>query len=353
MKRLILAVSAVVLVLMSCNTNYQKSKSGMEYKIFSGKASGYNKNAPKEIKPGNVVKFHMEFSVERKGKSDTLIGETYSTMPQYMPFDTSSQILLSPYEPLLYAKAGDSIEYRISIDSLISKQLVAPNDPVFSAGGFVKGKMSVLDVFTTEDSAKADFDKEVKLFEQKEEARKKTAIVDETKAVEKYISDNKFKATKTPKGAFVQIEREGSGPKLDSGKVAVVKYKGYTFDGTVFDHNMDTTGGKSTQPLEVLIGSGQSIEGFEDGLKSFSKGSKGKIFIPATLGYGKRAMPGLAANSNLVFDIEVLDVKDAPATSANNTPQLTPEQMQALQEQMQQQQQQGSAQPGHEGHNHP
>ena len=353
MKRLILAVSAVVLlVLMSCNTNYQKSKSGMEYKIFSGKASGYNKNAPKEIKSGNMVKFHMEFSVERKGKTDTIIGETYSAMPQYMTFDTSSQILLSPYEPLLYAKAGDSIVYRISIDSLISKQLVAPNDPIFSAGGFVKGKMSVLDVFTSKDSAKADFDKELKLFEKKEEARKKTAIADESKAVEKYIKDNKFTTTKTPKGAFVYIEKQGAGPKLDSGKVAVIKYKGYTFDGNVFDHNMDTTGGKTTQPLEVLIGGGQSIEGFEDGLRLFSKGSKGKIFIPATLGYGNRAMPGLAANSNLVFDIEVLDVKDAPASSANNMPQLTPEQMQALQEQMTQQQ--GAApQPGHEGHNHP
>lgn len=358
MKRLILAVSAVVLVLMSCNTNYQKSKSGMEYKIFSGKATGYNKNAPKEIKPGNVVKFHFAFSLERKGKADTLINETYSTMPQYVPFDTSSQILLSPIEPLLYGKVGDSIEFRLSVDSLLAKQMVMEND-VYTKGGFVKGKLSILDVFTSEDSARADYEKEIKLFEQKEEARKKTAIVEESKAVEKYINDNKFTATKTAKGAFVQIEKEGTGPKLDSGKVAVVKYKGYTFDGTVFDHNMDTTGGKSTQPLEVLIGAGQSIEGFEDGLKSFSKGSKGKIFIPASLGYGNRAMPGLAANSNLVFDIEVLDVKDAPAPSAaNNMPQLTPEQMQALQEQMMQQQggapqQGGSTQPGHEGHNHP
>ena len=326
----------------------------MEYKIFSGKAKGYNTKAPKELKPGNIVKFHFSFAIERKGKSDTTINETYSTMPQYVPYDTSSQVYLTPIEPLLYGKVGDSIEFRVSVDSLLAKQMVMEND-VYTKGGFVKGKLSILDVFTSEDSAKADFEKEVKLFEQKEQERKKTAILDETKAVEKYLKDNNITAVKTPKGAFVQIENPGTAPKLDSGKVAVVKYKGYTFDGTVFDQNIDSTGGKSTAPLEVLIGAGQSIEGFDDGLAAFSKGGKGKIFIPATLGYGNRAMPGLPANSNLVFEVEVLDVKDAPAQSAQ--PQLSPEQIAELQRQMQQQQggaaPQGSTQPGHEGHNHP
>lgn len=355
MNRIFFALVALVMVtLISCNANYKKSKSGMEYKVFSGKASGVSKDAMgKEMKPGNIVKFNFSFSVARKGKADTILNNTYEMMPQYAPYDTSAQIMLTPIEPLLYTKVGDSVEFRISVDSLIAKQMI-PENEIYAKGATIKGKLSVLDVFATEDLAKADFEKEAKAFEAREEARKKVAIVEESKAIEKYLKEKKITATKTAMGTYVLIENPGTGQKLDSGKVAVVKYKGYTLDGKVFDSNMDTTRPNRGAPLEVLIGAQQSIPGFEDGLTQFAKGAKGKIFIPASLGYGNRAMPELPANSNLIFDIEVTDVKNAPAQAAQ--PQLTPEQMQELQKQLQQQggaAPQSSTQPGHEGHNHP
>lgn len=335
MNKLFFACTAVLMVAaMSCNTNYKKSKTGMEYKIFSGKATGYNKNAPKELKPGNIVKFNFSFSVERKGKGDTTLNDSYAMMPQYMPFDTSEQILRSPIEPLLYSKVGDSVIFRISVDTLIAHQLVQEND-VFTKGGVVKGTLSILDAFPNDSLAKIDFDKEVKLFEAKREAKKKTAIIDEKKVIEKYLKDKNINAQQTALGTYYIIEKPGAGTKLDSTKVAVVKYKGYLLDGTVFDTNLDTSKGHS-QPLEFPLNGQGGIEGFTDGLRQFSKGATGKIFIPASLGYGDVAQPGLPANSNLVFDVEVIDVKDAPKQSA--MPQLTPEQMAELQKQMQQQQ---------------
>lgn len=350
MNRVFLALWAVVMVaFISCNVNYKKSKSGMEYKILSGKASGVAKGAKgKELKTGNVVKFNFLFSIARKGKADTVLNNTYEMMPQYVPYDTSSRILLTPIEPLLYSKVGDSVEFRISVDSLIARQMIPEND-IYAKGATIKGKLSVLDVFTTEDSAKADFEKEVKIFEQREEQRKKVAIVDESKAIEKYLKENNIKASKTEMGTYYVVENPATGVKLDTGKVAVIKYRGYTLDGKEFDSNMDTTKPNKGMPLEMMMGSGQSIPGFEDALYQFGKGAKGKIFIPASLGYGNRAQPNLPANSNLVFEIEITDVKNAPAQSAQ--PQLTPEQMKALQEQLQKQQQ--GAQPGHEGHDHP
>lgn len=337
MKKLLYAAIAVATVAFaSCNANYKKSKSGMEYKIFSGKASGYNKTAD-SLKPGVIVKYNYSFSIARKGKEDTLINSTYDKMPQYAPYDTSSHILLTPMEPMLYAKVGDSVEFRISVDSLIAKQMV-PENELFQKGATIKGKMSIINAFANQDSAKADFEKEAKAYEVREEERKKVAIVEETKQLEKYLSSKNFKATKTPMGTFVLVETVGdASAKIDSGKVAVLKYRGYTTEGKEFDSNIDTTAKKPL--LEVLIGQHSVIPGFEDGLKQFNKGGKGKIFIPASLGYGNVAQPNLPANSNLIFDVEIVDVKNAPKQSAQ--PQFTPEQMKKIQEEMQKQQGQG------------
>ena len=59
----------------------------------------------------------------------------------------------------------------------------------------------------------------------------------------------------------------------------------------------------------------QMIKGFDEGLFFFKKGSVGRIFIPSMLGYGPSpSSPNIRPYEALIFDIEVLDVKDqAPA----------------------------------------
>jgi FKBP-type peptidyl-prolyl cis-trans isomerase len=61
------------------------------------------------------------------------------------------------------------------------------------------------------------------------------------------------------------------------------------------------------------LGTGGSIKGFEDGLRLLGKGAKGRLFIPSVLGYGSQGSGKIKPNTNLMFEIEVLDVKDAPA----------------------------------------
>lgn len=108
-------------------------------------------------------------------------------------------------------------------------------------------------------------------------------------------------------------------------------YRGTFLDGKKFDGNMDSDS-PNKQPLEFVIGQGGVIKGLEDGLKLFNKGGKGKVFIPAMLGYGPNgSAPVIPPYASLVFDIEVLDVKIAPPP-----PPAMPGQMQ---QQMQQQQQ--------------
>ena len=66
-------------------------------------------------------------------------------------------------------------------------------------------------------------------------------------------------------------------------------------------------------PFKFISGKEGSVQGILEGIQLFNKGGKGRLFIPSMLGYGPRALgPEVPAYSNLVFDVEVVDVADAP-----------------------------------------
>jgi FKBP-type peptidyl-prolyl cis-trans isomerase FkpA len=89
----------------------------------------------------------------------------------------------------------------------------------------------------------------------------------------------------------------------------VVNYKGTLIDGKEFD-NSYTRG----EPLSFRLDG--VIPGWTEGLKNIKKGGKIKLVIPPDLAYGKTGVPGIPANSTLVFDVELLDIKPAPKADA-------------------------------------
>jgi FKBP-type peptidyl-prolyl cis-trans isomerase len=133
------------------------------------------------------------------------------------------------------------------------------------------------------------------------------------------MKKHNLKGIKTKNGAYVVLESPGDASlKADSGKLASVMYRGYLqSNGKVFDTNMDTTKGH-TDPIQVPVGSRNSIQGWNDALPYFGKGGKGKILVPAMLAYGPQAQGAdIPAFSNLVFDVVITDVQDMPKTSGN------------------------------------
>ena len=135
----------------------------------------------------------------------------------------------------------------------------------------------------------------------------------ETAAISKYLSDKKIKAEKSVNGVFVEVTNPGTGAKADSGKQVSVYYKGYTLDGKVFDTNMGPDA-RSKDALTFVLGTHSVIPGWDEGLKYFAKGGKGRLVIPFSLAYGAQGSPPvIPAFASLVFDIELTDIKDAPA----------------------------------------
>lgn len=97
----------------------------------------------------------------------------------------------------------------------------------------------------------------------------------------------------------------GTGKKALKGKSLIVHYTGTLPDGVKFDSSLDRK-----VPFTFLLGSGQVIQGWDQGIIGMKVGGKRKLVIPPKLGYGDRgAGEVIPPNATLHFDVELLDVK--------------------------------------------
>lgn len=98
----------------------------------------------------------------------------------------------------------------------------------------------------------------------------------------------------------------GTGTEAKTGDVVFVHYTGTLTNGQVFDSSI-TRG----EPFSFQLGSGMVIQGWDIGIQGMKVGGKRTLVIPADLAYGNRAIGSIPANSTLIFEVELLDVKSA------------------------------------------
>lgn len=93
------------------------------------------------------------------------------------------------------------------------------------------------------------------------------------------------------------------------GDVLSMNYTGRLENGTVFDSNVDPKFGH-VQPFEFTLGAGMVIAGWDEGLVGMKIGEKKTLTIAPEKAYGDRSpSPLIPANSTLIFDVELLDIK--------------------------------------------
>ena len=122
------------------------------------------------------------------------------------------------------------------------------------------------------------------------------------------MKDHQLNGIPMPGGMYYVIDKQGTGAQPSPGKKVKVNYRGTLLDGSEFDSSLQP----GREPFEFVLGQGQVIKGWDQGIPMFNVGGKGKLIIPPSMGYGENGQGKIPANSWLVFDIEVLGVSDAP-----------------------------------------
>ncbi|QNH02470.1 FKBP-type peptidyl-prolyl cis-trans isomerase [Pseudomonas sediminis] len=95
----------------------------------------------------------------------------------------------------------------------------------------------------------------------------------------------------------------GDGKAVVKGALITTQYRGWLTDGSEFDSSYSR--GK---PFQCVIGTGRVIKAWDQGLMGMQVGGKRKLQVPAHLGYGERSMGAIPPNSDLTFEIELLEV---------------------------------------------
>ncbi|KAB0550564.1 FKBP-type peptidyl-prolyl cis-trans isomerase [Pseudomonas argentinensis] len=145
---------------------------------------------------------------------------------------------------------------------------------------------------------------------QKRAEERMTKMNEEASAAgKKFLEENGKRdgVTTTASGLQYEVVKKADGPQPKADDVVTVHYEGKLTDGTVFDSSIE----RGT-PIDLPVGG--VIPGWVEGLQLMHVGEKVKLYIPAELAYGAQSpSPAIPANSVLVFDLELLGIKDQNA----------------------------------------
>ena len=123
-------------------------------------------------------------------------------------------------------------------------------------------------------------------------------------AADAAIADLKAGAEKTASGLMYIMHEEGKGPKPAAGQNVKVHYELKLADGVVVDSSYS----RGT-PLDIPIGVGRVIPGWDEGIQLLNEGSKATLIVPSELGYGPSGAGGvIPPNATLIFKVELVQV---------------------------------------------
>lgn len=272
-----LLILLIVFGIISCNKK-ENADSGISYKILN--SSGDTTS----IVSGDQITLNMYAVIDR---NDSVLFDTYkSSKPLIIPFD-------EPTLSTIFSKVhkGDSVEFWVNADTLYNKSMGKPVPNGLLSNDIVHFWITINNVYNV-----AEMQKQMETV--KAEAAKKDA-----EELTRFLSD-KPNIQKTPSGLMYQIISKGKGKKVVSGNEVKVNYKGSLLNGTVFDETKS-----DRPPFTFIVGAGQVIKGWDEGLQLMSEGDVMQLIIPSDLGYGDDGTGPIPPHATLVFEIKLLEVK--------------------------------------------
>jgi FKBP-type peptidyl-prolyl cis-trans isomerase FkpA len=290
--KLVFSFFATLLLVAGCSTEGRRSKTdtGYEYEVV-------RKGSGEAIPANSYIFFHMERMID-----DSLLQSTATTgRPGVLKLMDDQNY--GPLKPLVDLMAslheGDSILFYMPLDSFERRP------PGFeNTSGVFTYRVGIFDVKNEEefkvytDSIQQELDAKRQVV--KDRLPEIEAFKEQTYAAYKSGQlDSQMKATDS--GLRYIIHEEGDGPVPQLNEQISVHYYGYLdSNGKMFD-----TSFRGGQPYQYPLG-GQVIQGWNEALGMFKRGTKATVFIPAALGYGAAGQGAdIPENADLIFYLEL------------------------------------------------
>ena len=268
--RKLLIVFLALLLFAGCAKKVVTTKSGLRYSIDTVGNGAV-------AKEGDFVSIHYKLWVVKDSskmfkdwsgdstKKNSLIGDTRQTN-QPAKFVLGAGVLLGSEEAIEGMKKGET------------RSIIVPSKLAFGDRGYgpvppnsnLKFVVTLLDVKEQLNMWKLD-----------------TSNIQTTSSGLKYI-----------------IVQKGTGPYPDSGKTVLVNYSGFLTNGKRFDSSVERE-----EPFLFTVGMHQVIPGWEEGILLMNKGTKARLIIPSSLAFSNKKVGQIPANSDLIFDVELIDFK--------------------------------------------
>ncbi|MGI4873559.1 MAG: FKBP-type peptidyl-prolyl cis-trans isomerase [Janthinobacterium lividum] len=335
---LLLAASGLLPLLASAQTTpgFERLPSGIAYKLYRRDAARHYQRytltradtAGYKSRVGKLLLAHIEY---RTGKDSVLQNSRKALRNHPVPLPLLTLTMRGGQEEALsLLHPGDSAVFRFSASALLRGEPVPPE--LKRGGNVLVMRVVAMKLITSAEATRLQPELQAAALAEQQrqqqaspqyqaqvrtpaaaQARQvaqpatQTQLKTDDAAIQAYLREQHLTtATKLPGGVYYLITKPGTGPVARAGQVVTVRYSGSLLSGKVFDSSAKHGG----QPISFVLGQGQVIPGWDQGLSQLSKGSKAVLLIPSGLAYGKTGSPpSIPANAPLRFEVELLDSK--------------------------------------------
>jgi peptidylprolyl isomerase len=270
---------------------YEKNQNGLYYQF-------YTQNEGELPQVGDLIEVKISCMIN---DTTPLIPNTQNMMKLQEPAFPGDL-----NEGLAMMHKGDSASFIVNTDSTFKYLFMQPTLPEeFKSTDVMRFEVKVVD-FMPEKVYAQNFANDVKSRNAQRAEQLQNDFAEESataaKDLAKYLEKNNIVAEPTESGLYYVVTEPGNGEKPEVGKPVTMHYTGKLIDGTVFDSSVERD-----QPFQFILGVGQVIPGWDEGVQLMTKGEKGILYIPYYLGYGERDMGEIPPFSNLIFEVELID----------------------------------------------
>jgi FKBP-type peptidyl-prolyl cis-trans isomerase FkpA len=306
MMKYILSILALALaVSANAQTDLQRTPKGVLYQVFTH-------NAGDKIKLNDVVTFQF---IEKTDKDSVLYNSYIAGRPGQVQCTAPQNVGdLMEIFPLL--ALNDSAFVKVPTDSIFAGH-EDKRPPFIPKGSYITFNLKIQRIQSLNDAiAERNAAIEKEKAEKSAEAEKAKAL--ETPAIAKYMADHKLVLKTTATGLKYVITKPSPRLKPLKGDTLFVNYTGRTLDDKVFDSSIEAVAkaaalnqpGRAYEPIQVIVGTGGVIPGWDEGLLLLNEGSKATFVIPSALAYGEQSpSEDIKPYSPLVFDVELVKIK--------------------------------------------